>query len=82
MMKFFKKSKNLPKSKNPKSKGHFGPFCPNLGKNDFPWKKKRAVSVFKYSNYLPLCKKLEHPIAEKSNELTDTQVCRQTTVIL
>ena len=44
--------------------------------------KKRAVSVFKYSNYLPLCKKLEHPIAEKSNELTDTQVCRQTKVIL
>ena len=38
--KFFKKS----------TKPTLGLFCPNLGKNEFPWKKK-ALSVFKYSNY-------------------------------
>ena len=39
-----------------------GPFCPNLGKYEFSWK-KRALLVFKYSNYLPLCQK-----SEKTNE--------------
>ena len=34
MTKFFKKSKkNL-------FWGHFGPFLPNLGKNEFSWKKE------------------------------------------
>ena len=32
------------------------PFCQNLGKNEFFWK-KGLWSVFKYSNYLPPCKK-------------------------
>ena len=31
-------------------------FCPNLGKYEFSWK-KRAYSVFQYSNYLSLCQK-------------------------
>ena len=52
MAKFFKKSK----------KPYFGVisgnFCPYLGKNEFSWK-KRALTVFKYSNYLPWCKKSE-----------------------
>ena len=39
-----------------------GPFFPNLSKNEFSG--KRARSVFKYSNYLPSCKK-----SEKTNEL-------------
>ena len=38
--------------------GHFGPFLPNLGKNEFAWK-KRAQSVFKYSNHLPMRHKSE-----------------------
>ena len=37
-----------------------GPFCPNLGKNEFPG--KRALSVFRYSNYLPSCQKSEKTI--------------------
>ena len=36
---------------------HFGLFCPNLGKNEFSWKK--TLSAFKYSNYLSLCQKSE-----------------------
>ena len=30
-----------------------GPLCPNLGKKIF-FLEKRALSVFKYSNYVPL----------------------------
>ena len=50
MTKFFKKSKqsNLGVIS--------GPFCPNLGKNEFPWKKGLQ---FKYSNYLTSSQKLE-----------------------
>ena len=40
--KFFKKSKK------PYFRANFGPFCPNLSKNE-----KGALSGFKYSNYLP-----------------------------
>ena len=35
-----------------------GPFCPNVGKNEFSWK-KGLCQFFKYSNYLPSFKKLE-----------------------
>ena len=34
-----------------------GPFCPNLGKNEFPWTK--GSSVFKHSNYERSCQKSE-----------------------
>ena len=57
---------------------HFGPFCPNLGKNEFSW--KRALPVFKYSNYLPSCQKSEKKlitIPEKNTELMDWQTSRQ-----
>ena len=50
-----------------------GPFLQNLGKNVFSWKKK-ALSVFRYSNYLPSCQKSEttiEPFLRKTNELTD-----------
>ena len=50
------------KSGNPYFGTIFGPFCPNLGKKQFSWKKK-TLSVFKYSNYLSPCKK-----SEKTNE--------------
>ena len=51
-----------------------GPFCPNLGKYEFSWK-KRALLVFKYSNYLPLRQKSEKLIAipEKNAKGTDRQ---------
>ena len=42
--------------------GHFGLFFPNLDKNEFSLE-KRTLSVFKYFNYLPSCKK-----SEKTNE--------------
>ena len=38
------------------SGGILSPFCQNLGKNEFFWK-RGLWSVFKYSNYLPPCKK-------------------------
>ena len=48
-----------------KKKQHFeailGAFCPNLGKNEFFWKK--SLLVFEYFNYLPSCKK-----SEKTND--------------
>ena len=52
LRKFFRKCK----------KSYFGailsPFSLNLGKNEFFWE-KRALLVFKYSNYLPSCKNLK-----------------------
>ena len=52
MTKFFKKSQK------PYFGVILGNFCPNFGKNVFFWKKK-ALTVFKYSNYLSWCKKTE-----------------------
>ena len=48
MTKLFKKSQKL----------YFGP-CLRLFAQI--WREKRALSVFQYSNYLPLCQKLEKP---------------------
>ena len=50
------------KSKKTYFRAILGPFFPNLSKNEFS--AKRALSVFKYSSYLPSCKK-----SEKTNEL-------------
>ena len=48
-----------------------GPFCPNLSKNGFPWKKR--LSVFKYFNYVSLRKKKKRSQAEGlTNTQTDT----------
>ena len=55
MKSFFKKSKK------PYLEAILDPFCTNMGKNEFSWKK--GLSVFKYSNYLPSYKK-----SEKTNE--------------
>ena len=78
MTKFFKKSKK------PYFGAILGPFCPNFGKNEFSC--KRALSIFKYFNYLPLCKKSEktkEPFLRKNlNCWTDRQTDRQTRVIL
>ena len=74
MTKFFKNYEKL----------HFlvilGPFWPNLGKNKFS--RKKALSVFKYSNYLSLRQK-----SEKTNEpflrrMLNCWTDRQTAVIL
>ena len=35
-----------------------GPFCPDLGLNKFS-EKKKPLPVFKYSDYLTPCQKLE-----------------------
>ena len=48
-----------------------GCSCLNLGKNEY-----RALSVFKYSNYVLSCKKSEKtndPFLVKNSELTDRQ---------
>ena len=39
---------------------HSGPFWPNWGQK-WIFLEKRALSVFQYSNYLPLCQKSEKP---------------------
>ena len=39
---------------------HSGPFCPNWGQK-WIFLEKRALSVFQYLNYLPLCQKSEKP---------------------
>ena len=52
-----------------------GPFCQNLVKNEF-FLEKEDLSVFKYSNYLPSCKKSQKtndPFLGKNAELTDRQ---------
>ena len=68
-------------------KNYFGvildAFSQNVGKNEFSWK-KRTLSVFKYSNYLPSCKKKKKteknwwPIPEKNPELTNKLTDGQT----
>ena len=58
-----------------------GPFFPKFGQNEFFWKKKLLL-VFKYSNYLPSCKKWEetnHQFLRKMpNKRTDRQTGNQT----
>ena len=59
---------------------HFGFSLPKFGQK-WIFLDKRAWSVFKYSNYLPLCKKIrknQWPIPNKNATLTE----RQQTVIL
>ena len=60
MTKFFKKSQ----------KPHFGPFCPILGQK-WIFREKRVLSVFQYSNYLPLCQKSEKPNEPLLRKLLD-----------
>ena len=54
--------KNFQKIQKALFRGHFGPFLPKFG-----WKwiflERKALSVFKYSDCLPLCQK-----SEKTNE--------------
>ena len=40
-------------------RGHFGPFCPNLSKNEISWKKE-LCQFFNYYNYLSLRQKSEN----------------------
>ena len=54
-------TKSFIKSKKPYFRAIWGPFFPNLGKNEFS--RKKRLLVFKYSNYLPSCKN-----PEKTNE--------------
>ena len=49
---FHKNQKNL-------IQGHFGLFLPKFEQKWIFLKKKRTLSVFKYSNYLPSCQKSE-----------------------
>ena len=55
--------------------GHFGPLLPKFVQN-WNFLERRALSVFRYSNYLPSCWKSEKNywvISEKNAELTDGQ---------
>ena len=60
----FPRKTNLTKffQKFPKTlfRAHPGPFCPIWGQK-WIFLEKRALSVFQYSNYLPLCQKSEKP---------------------
>ena len=69
-------SKNQKKKK--KSFGaNLDPFCSNLVKNEFSWKRG-----FKYSNYLPSYEKSEKTNEPEKNASTDRWTGRQTAVIL
>ena len=63
--------------------GHFGLFLPKFGQK-WIFLKKKSLSVFRYSNYLPSCqkseKKLLGPFWEKrqTDGRTDRQTDRQT----
>ena len=68
MTKFFKKSK----------KPYFGvildPFCPNLGKNEFSWKKGLCQFLdIPIIYYRAKIRKNYRTISEKNTELTDGQ---------
>ena len=69
IMKFFKKSKK------PYFGGYFEPFLPTLRKKSISLG-KRALSFFKYSDYLTLCKKSNKTddqfLRKTSNWLTDS----------
>ena len=58
-----------------------GPFYPNIGKNKFLWE-KRTLSVFKYSNYLPWCKRSEKTNDPFMRKIPNWRTDRQSTVIL
>ena len=78
-------TKIFKKSKKPYLGVMLGNFCPNLESNEFSWK-KRALAVFKYSNYLLWCKKFEktnNPFLIKMPKLLmDRQTDKQRTMIL
>ena len=60
--------------------GHFGSIFAQIWAK-YIFLEEGAQSVFKYSNYLPLCKKSEetgNPFLRKNVELTDGQTDRQT----
>ena len=66
--------------KHKKVLGHFGLFLPIWAKMNFPGK-KRALSVFKYSSCLLLCKKsgiTNEPLLRKMPELANRQTNRWT----
>ena len=59
--------------------GHFGPFLAKFGQKGI-FLEKRALSVLKYSNYLPSCKKSEKKLMTHSWDKcqTDKATDRQT----
>ena len=60
-------------------RGHFWHFLPKFGQENF-FLEKRALSVFRYSNSLPLCQKSEKnnwAISEENAELMDGRTDRQ-----
>ena len=71
MTKFFKKSKKT------YAGAILGPFLPKFGQK-WLFLEKRALSVFKYSDYVPSCKESEksnNPILRKMpNWWTDRQI--------
>ena len=54
------KLKKTKKKKQPILKPFWVLFCPNLGQK-WIFLEKMSLPVFQYSNYLPLCQKLEKP---------------------
>ena len=60
--------------------GHFGLFWPHLGRNEFP--RRKWLSVFRYSSYLPSRHKLEKTIQPFLRKTPKWRTDRQKMVIL
>ena len=70
-------------SKNPKKLfwGQFGSFLLRFGQK-WIFAEKRALTLFKYSNYSPSCQKSEKTIESFVRKMLNWQMDRQTTVVL
>ena len=69
-------AKFFEKPKNPYFGAILGAFCPNLGQK-WIFLEKRTLSVFQYSNYLPLCQKSGKPNEPFLRKLLDRHTKNQ-----
>ena len=74
------KDKIFQKIQKTLSWGHFGPFLPILGQK-WIFLEKRTLSVFRYSDYLPSCRKSEKTIMPFPRKMLNWWTDRKTMII-
>ena len=74
------KTKFFKKSKSPYFGAILGPFCPNLGKNEFYWEKGSCqfLNLPIFYHHAKNQKKINEQFLRKNPKLTDEQTDRQT----